>query len=1102
MQRNLFWSGVVFMVASTVLAGEIRLPCVKDNWISAYGAPGVGGNPAETDFSMGKTKHIKLKTIQEGGIFDFDASALKGKKIEKATLYLHEEAPTKLRWMGASTVASDWVEGNEAGDYKLDAAGCGATFNEASYSKLPWAYPGSSLADVTMTGGNTLDWHGEVKRMPGGWLALEIDPKLVSSLMLRDCYGLFVQDDGLGVGQNSFVQSRESGPQTAPYISVVLGASDNEPPGNIADLNIMPAIEQASLTGGAVTISFTVPKDAFCYFITVNGKALERRRTPRPGQSGVVQTISIDEIAPGPANVAITVCDEAGNGAGPFAVTGQTSPALAATEALPEINKAALFDGKPAQAGVPPVRGGQLRVWALGEVDETSPADGKLLHAADQVSYMKQNHVWDGSSGRIRVAGIRNETVAFQLVVEAVTGRADGVQVMITDLAGQDGSIPATSVSIDREWYIKTAQDWQPEVAVPLTPGEAFNIPAPDNKVDGQRVQALYFNILIPKTAAPGLYKGEVRVAARGVDGFALPLEVKVYGATMPDELCFLPELNAYGEPGGAGSEYWYACHRLAHKHRSVLNVVAYGQSGNVHEYIPSVAGSGAGMKVADWSKFDNIMGPLLDGSAFDDKTPLPVLYLPFHENWPVSVDTLNYSGRKHGKGVRDEFFQTAPALDKLFPADYKAAFSAVAGDFARHLAEKGWTKTEYQCYLNNKPNYREDGNGTAWWTLDEPYNYTDWEALKLYGQMFYKGIEGLANTPGKPTMFFRGDISRPAFQRNIMRGLMGCMYAGGAFFDRWIACSVMARDYPMSVRAYGSCNPVERPSLESQAWCIKSFIYGGDGVLPWQTIAGPGSLRSADTEAIIIDGQKDFPSVKGPVASLRLKALRRGEQDVEYLNLLMKTKGYTREQVRDLVLRKLNLKTEFKQKFSDDAAAVSFGSLSEADIASICEAIAQVIGTGQAAAPRPKAVASTGVQARTPAAQNVVQPDASGAAAFIKKAVLDEIAAGQQLKVTVEFGGMPMPGKITAATEEGLTAIVGGNEMPVAWTDMRPVRLYELATRVVEDTAEAHLKLAHYCLGNGLTAEGLKELEAAEAKGAPKEQIEGLRAFANAGTR
>ncbi|HHN46157.1 MAG TPA: hypothetical protein ENN09_01830, partial [Planctomycetes bacterium] len=157
-------------ICAALTAGETRLQCTRDVWISSYGTVGMGGSPPETDCSMGKTPTIKLKTIQEAGLFDFDTAPVRGRKIDKAVLMLHEAEPTQLRWMGVSTVSSNWEEGSGAGSYVKDAAGGGATFNEASYQRRAWSYPGSRLTDVTMSAGNTIEWHGECRRLPGGWL--------------------------------------------------------------------------------------------------------------------------------------------------------------------------------------------------------------------------------------------------------------------------------------------------------------------------------------------------------------------------------------------------------------------------------------------------------------------------------------------------------------------------------------------------------------------------------------------------------------------------------------------------------------------------------------------------------------------------------------------------------------------------------------------------------------------------------------------------------------------------------------------------------------------------------------------------------------------
>ena len=77
----------------------------------------------------------------------------------------------------------------------------------------------------------------------------------------------------------------------------------------------------------------------------------------------------------------------------------------------------------------------------------------------------------------------------------------------------------------------------------------------------------------------------------------------------------------------------------------------------------------------------------------------------------------------------------------------------------------------------------------------------------------------------------------------------------------------------------YGStATPSTASNVQPAGWCLDSWSLGADGVLPWQTVGNADSWKKADELSLF------YP---GPIPSIRLKAYRRGQQDVEYLTLL-----------------------------------------------------------------------------------------------------------------------------------------------------------------------------------------------------------------------
>jgi hypothetical protein len=127
----------------------------------------------------------------------------------------------------------------------------------------------------------------------------------------------------------------------------------------------------------------------------------------------------------------------------------------------------------------------------------------------------------------------------------------------------------------------------------------------------------------------------------------------------------------------------------------------------------------------------------------------------------------------------------------------------------------------------------------------------------------------------------------------------------------------------------YGSTVAPEQSALQPVAWAIDSWCLGSDGILPWQTIGTAESWRRADPLSLFYppaDG-RDGP----PVASIRLKAYRRGQQDVEYLALWADRTGQPRWAVGREVRKLLALAGERRgtgHADGEDAGVMDYSSL------------------------------------------------------------------------------------------------------------------------------------------------------------------------------
>ncbi len=766
----------------------------------------------------------------------------------------------------------------------------------------------------------------------GGVHSLPLDTALVRALVTGASYGLFIMDGSTHYSMNCRIQD--------PCLEVVLDGDEEATQAAPTELQVAPAPKWATADLGALQISIKAPAGAFAYNLKVNGTPVQRWQIPF-AMPGAPQTFNLVDLPPETgATVEVEAVNAAGIKSAAVKAKGRTSSRLI----VPQV-PAVEFQPKSGE----PKPLGNAKVYAFPEITKIDPTTGRVLHEPmEDVS--RKNPVWDGASGVVRLAAARAEIASFQIGID---GPVRDARIEVSDLAGP-GMIPNTGVKLWRNWYVNR----QSEYALPWA--GTVSCPMPDNHINGQMHQAVTVDYHIPKDVKPGEYSGKITLTA-GANSATLRLKMRVYSAVIPDDIFFNPELNCYGGPGEAGSPQFFNSYKLAHYHRCTINRVPYTQGGKAHtDWAPTVDDSG---RVTGWANFDRNLGPLLDGSNFKENprsgAPVPTMYLPLFEGWPLNYQKYYEPGPGIAKGSRnqDDYVKhhiLAKPIDKAIGQQFKDAWTTCVREFYRHAQEQGWNRTVFECYLNNKPNY-----GYTSWTLDEPGIYRDWEALNFFAGMWKQGINdpevytpkwmedlyarGLRGmSRGRPTFLFRGDISRMNWQGNLSDGLMTIVYAGGGGFDFFRTMQRHKVRMPAVLYAYGACSPFEKNNWENAAWCLKAFAHECDGVLPWQSL-GTG-LLNPDPEgygnALIVDG--------GPygnaIASFRVHALRRGAQDAELLRLLVLQKGWSRQQAGFFASQRVPLIAQYKQKSTDEAAAQAIGALSSQGFVELEEGILKLL--------------------------------------------------------------------------------------------------------------------------------------------------------------
>lgn len=901
---------------------EVKCPVTRDTWISTIGS--------EAGTNGGKSPKIKLKVLQEYALIDFDVSALKGKKISSAFLYV---APlggavfggsrgTDLRWFTISTVASPWEEGLGK-QYDVDDAGKGATFVEASHGTRLWNYPGSSGCDVILGNCHTLRFDVDAGDPKDGWFKIPLDQRQVSALVAGASYGLALLDGSTGIDRNCLISSREG--KNPPYLLVTIDGDNHQAPKEPTNLTFMSTPNNASRKSGAAKITFQVPENAFSYNIKVNGQLLPRWATPLAMKFGEIQSILLEDLTPNiETEVEIAAIDAAGNTSAFAKVKGKSSTEIIVPK-LPEISWKAI-EGKAAE------KKGNLKVWAYPEGCKIDPISGEIILETGMNTAKVKNSVWDSESSTVRIASARGEIVGFHLALES-TGPIEGIKVELSGLKG-------VQTKQWRAWFVNNKEKWLAEYAIPVKSEEKLTIPAVDNKIPDQKVASIAIDVIVPINTPAESQVGVITITTAD-STIKLNLKLDVFKAVIPHEINFNPELNDYGGPSTAGSAAYFEYYRLAHYHRCTINTVPYSQTGRFDSArAPVVAADGS---VKDWTNYDKAIGPLLDGSAFKDNprsgVPVATLYLPHFENWPLPIKDHYKPGeaaKLSGKGWKGPHDLFGKPIEESFSDEYKKGFTKNISDFVSHFEEKKWNKTLLEFYLNNKPN-AESMVSTAW-TLDEPTEYLDWRAINFYSSLFHNGIKGAT----KSKFLMRADISRPEWQGSSSDGLMEIMYANGGQFSKFRLMREHKRRMPTILYCYGECNDLIRPNHETVAWCLKSFAFENDGVLPWKSLSGEAAFQKPDKNGLIVDGNKLFgvPAI----ASFRVHSLRTGAQIAELLRLLQEKNGWGRAHCEAIISQVVPLESKFVQSFSDDAAAITFESINGDTLVRLKEGILKLL--------------------------------------------------------------------------------------------------------------------------------------------------------------
>jgi glycosyl hydrolase family 123 len=478
----------------------------------------------------------------------------------------------------------------------------------------------------------------------------------------------------------------------------------------------------------------------------------------------------------------------------------------------------------------------------------------------------------------VHISAARNEFESFQIVFRADLDDLEGLDLQTTDLKGPEGAVlSANNVAIYFVRYLDLPKpssieggsgEW-PDALIPRVDrysGEKRN--AFPFKLLRRYAQPIWVEVYVPPSTAAGTYRGDLIITLDGKREAAVPITLDVWSFALPSTSS-LP--NTFGLNGLTAVRQHlgkYTNDDDVIRFTSLYRKAALWHRLSTHTgsmLPPRVSYFGNKVSV-DWTRYDKEVSPFLDGTAIRRGEPL----------YGAKATSIDVPGLR---AIRDD--------------EQKVLYLRA---FADHFREKGWFDRLFN-YLWDEPkpdDYAEviRQGKLAHSAVPDLKNlvtasfHSDWTGSV---DIFVPLINCFAFKPGNLS-----NCDQQVEQRKMPNlwgyqscASHGCNIVGGEYFRGWPSYmidvdAVANRIMPWIVWKYNIRGELyyamnEAYSHKEDAW-DHVFLFGGNGD---GTLFYPGRPRT-------IGGTTDIP-----VESIRLKLIRDGLEDYEYLVLLANEQGH-----------------------------------------------------------------------------------------------------------------------------------------------------------------------------------------------------------------
>ena len=468
------------------------------------------------------------------------------------------------------------------------------------------------------------------------------------------------------------------------------------------------------------------------------------------------------------------------------------------------------------------------------------------------------------------IAAAKNEFESFQVVV---TGPASGVSVT-ADAPHGPGTLPAPKLF--REAIIGLAN---PSAADGATGGFPDALVPDVDDVVGEKRNAFPFDVPagesravwvefhVPQDAVAGTYTGSVTVHA--ADGDAqVPVQLTVWDFALPSTsslksafgMTYGGLAKAHGASGEAMTELRQRYAQLALDHRfTISGLWDDGQTG-------------------DWSHFDSAYGPFLDGNASTQLKGAKLTSLQSGANLNSAAEHSDWAAHFKSKGWFDRLFQ--------YTCD-EPPLTCQWSDIASRAQNAKQADPSFRTLVTTDMDQaQKNGALDAIDVMVPLVNFMDDRGLDAYGW-----------TQGGPTRSqYDGFLQKPNKELWLYQSCMSHGCGGTVDIGNPTADQLYFTGWP----SYA----IDASNVRARAMEWFSFQYAATGELYYETTQGYYDHGDPWTDEWQFSGNGDgdifYPGTVAkiggttdiPVASLRMKMIREGMEDYEYLKLLSAAGG------------------------------------------------------------------------------------------------------------------------------------------------------------------------------------------------------------------